>query len=160
MKKLNIISNSKDPVSKVLSNLAYTPFIYGGYKFPSVESVLQGIKFKDEKNRLKVFKMKGLDALKSGRKLNQVESKGKRYIYWDNKRVLYNSDQHRLLIACFIKEKVRQNLSVQKALISTEKFFIYHDAGQEDLKTSLPEKLFIEILLSERRILLRLKKLK
>lgn len=159
MKKLNIISTSKDSTSKILSNLSHTPFIYGGYSFYSVESALQGIKFEDHKERLKVFKMKGLDALKAGRKLNE-NSKGKRYVYWDDKRILYNSDSHRLLIAAFISEKIRQNLNVQKALISTENFFIYHDAGIENKKTSLPERLFIEILLSERKILLKLKSLK
>lgn len=159
MKKLNIISVSNDKNSKILSNLAHTPFNYGGYCFYSVESALQGIKFKDEKERLSIFNMKGLEALKCGRKLNKI-TKGKRYIYWDSKKISYNSEFHRLLIASFIKEKVRQNLSVQKALLYTKDFFIYHDAGIEDKKTSLPEKLFIEILLSERKILAKLKNLK
>jgi hypothetical protein len=103
--------------------------------------------------------MEGLKALKEGRKLNNKMDK-KRYVYWDNKKIPYNSQEHRLLIAMFIREKVRQSIKVQEALINTKGIFVYHDVGLENPKTSLPEKLFIEILLSERKILLKLLSLK
>jgi len=47
--ELNIRSDSTDPRGKILSNLADTPFEIEGTIFPSVESALQGIKFKDSK---------------------------------------------------------------------------------------------------------------
>lgn len=159
MEKINIKSDSKDPIAKVLSNLAYTPFTYGKYNFKSVESALQGIKFSNKSKRENVFKMEGLKALKEGRKLN-IKLNKKIYVYWNNKKIPYNSQEHRLLIAMFIREKVRQSTKVQEALISTNGTFIYHDVGLENPKTSLPEKLFIEILLSERKVLLKLLNLK
>lgn len=159
MKKLNIRSDSKDFNAKILSNLANTPFSYGKYKFQSVESALQGIKFANKIKREKIFKMDGMNALKEGRKLN-TQINIKRYVYWDKKKIPYNSQEHRLLIAMFIREKVRQSIEVQKALINTKGIFVYHDVGFENPKTSLPEKLFIEILLSERKVLLKLLSLK
>ncbi|KKR20847.1 MAG: hypothetical protein UT48_C0016G0039, partial [Parcubacteria group bacterium GW2011_GWE2_39_37] len=62
-------------------------------------------------------------------------------------------------LATFIHEKVRQNIAVQEALLSTEDLFIYHDVGPENSNTSLPETFYIEILLAERRLLQRLRNL-
>ena len=68
----------------------------------------------------------------------------------------YGSTNHRLLIAMFIREKVRQNQKVQEALLATTDNFIYHDVGEENPNTSLPEKIYVEILLSERNVLKRI----
>ena len=161
MKKINITSGSKDPIASILSNLANTPFSYGGYRFKCVEAALQGIKISNKKEREKVFKMNGLAALRVGRKITLgIKDGEKRYVYWMNKKIPYNSGDHRLLIASFIREKVRQSPQVQEALVKTKESFIYHDVGPEHPKTSLPEKLFIEILLAERQILIRLLSLK
>ncbi len=157
MEKINITSASKDPVAHILSNLADTSFSYGGYNFKCVEAPLQGIKYEDKSEREKVFAMNGLDALKAGRKITESIKDGEvRFVYWDEEKIVYNSQAHRLLIASFIREKVRQSEDVQNALIQTKDSFIYHDVGAEHPKTSLPEKLFIEILLAERQILLKL----
>jgi hypothetical protein len=161
MQKINITSTSKDSIAKILSNLAITPFTYGGYRFKCVEAALQGIKISNKNEREKVFKMNGLNSLKIGRKITlSIKDNEKRYVYWMNKKIPYNSQDHRLLIASFIREKVRQSSDVQKALLKTKGGFIYHDVGFEHPKTSLPEKLFIEILLAERKILSRLLSLK
>lgn len=161
MEKINITSGSKDPTAKILSNLANTPFSYGGYNFKCVEAALQGIKFADKAKREEVFSMNGLKSLKAGREItNNVKDGEERYVYWQEEKIPYNSQAHRLLIASFIREKVRQSKEVQDALIHTKGSFIYHDVGIEHPKTSLPEKLFIEILLAERKILLKLLNLK
>lgn len=161
MEKLNISFGSKDPVAKILSNLAPTPFEYEGYRFKCVEAALQGIKIVNKDERNKVFNMNGMNALKAGRVITMsIKDGDKRYVYWRNKKIPYNSQDHRLLIAAFIREKVRQSPKVQKALLETKGSFIYHDVGLEHPKTSLPEKLFIEILLAERKILSRLLSLK
>ena len=102
-----------------------------------------------------------MNSLKIGREITLVvKDNEKRYVYWGNKKIPYNSQAHRLLIASFIREKVRQSIEVQQALVKTKGSFVYHDVGPEHLKTSLPEKLFIEILLAERKILLKLLSLK
>lgn len=161
MQKINIMFNSQDPVAHILSNLAITPFSYGGYRFKCVEAALQGIKIANKAKREKVFKMNGMNSLKIGREITLAVRDGeKRCVYWENKKIPYNSSAHRLLIASFIREKVRQSVEVQHALIKTKGSFVYHDVGPEHPKTSLPEKLFIEILLAERKILLKLLSLK
>ena len=160
MNRINITSGSKDPIAKILSNLAHTPFSYGGYTFNCVEAPLQGIKIANKEKREKVFAMEGLDALKEGRVItNKVTKDVKRFVYWNNQKISYNSQAHRLLIAAFIREKIRQSIEVQTALMQTKGSFVYHDVGPENPNTSLPEKLFIEILLSERKVLLKLQSL-
>lgn len=159
--RLNIISNSSDWRGKILSNLADTPFRIGDRIFPSVESSLQGIKFSDPLDREKVFAMSGREALKAGRVITQSVEDGKDFfVYWQDEIIFFNSITHRMLIAMFIHEKVRQNPEVQRALLETEGIFIFHDTGgKENPHTSLPEKFYIEVLLSQRRLLQKLHKL-
>lgn len=158
--KLNIISDSDDPRAAILSNLAETPFTIDQYTFPSVESALQGIKFSDPETQQAVFAMDSKSALKAGRKITLAIDESKPpFVYWQGKEIEYNSAEHRMLIAMFIKEKIRQNPQVQEALLATEGEFIYHDAGVEHPNTSLPEKLYIEILLAERQILKKLREI-
>ncbi|MFA4942611.1 MAG: hypothetical protein WC564_03185 [Patescibacteria group bacterium] len=154
---LNIRSNSDDWRAAILSNLANTPIKIGELICPSVESLLQGIKFSDKEKREEIFKMSGIDSLKAGRAItNSINNANESYVYWDGKKIAYNSMEHRLLIAMFIHEKVRQNPDVQKALLETEGQFIYHDVGKENPTTSLPEKFYIQILLSQRKLLKKL----
>lgn len=160
MKKkiLNIRSDSKDWRGAILANPADTPFRIGKYLFPSVESALQGIKFKDIATMEKVFAMDGMNALRAGREITKLQKPGQAsYVHWDEQIIIYNSIGHRLLIAMFIGEKVRQNPKVQQALLETQGTFIYHDVGKESLRTSLPEKFYIQILLSQRALLKKLR---
>ena len=159
--RLNIRSGSSDWRGRILSNLAPTPFRIGDFVFPSVESPLQGIKFADPSTRQKVFVMNGLDALKAGRVITRtIKDDTNHFVYWQNERLSYNSLEHRLLIAMFIHEKVRQNPEVQQALLATAGTFIFHDTGgKESPHTSLPEKFYIEVLLAQRQLLKRLNKI-
>lgn len=161
MERINIRSDSPDWRGAILSNLAPTPFIAGGIMFPSVESALQGIKFADLEKRRQIFSLDGLGALREGRKITRELSDGKAsHIFWDGQIMEYNSIEHRLLIALFIAEKVRQNPKVQEALLATSGTFIYHEVGGENPRTSLPEKFYMEILISQRKLLKRLISLK
>jgi len=158
---INIRSDSEDWRGAILSNLAPTPFRIGHYLFPSVESALQGIKFSTKIKREEVYLLDGLSALKAGRKVTRdVVNHEVNYVFWDNKIIPYNSIEHRLLIAMFIAEKVRQNLKVQEALLATQGAFIYHDVDHEHPNTSLPEKFYIEILLAQRKLLKKLQSIK
>jgi hypothetical protein len=156
--KLNIRSDAKDWRAKILANPAESPFIIGEFMFRCVEAPLQGIKFEDPAMRKEVFAMGGMEALRAGRKVTEAIKKGEQaFVYWQDEIIIYNSIEHRLLLAMFIHEKVRQNPKVQEALLSTEELFIFHDVGIENPNTSLPEKFYIEVLLAERRLLKKLK---
>ena len=161
--KLNIRSDSPDWRGAILSNLAYTPFRIGRVQFKCVEGALQGIKLSPPHMQKNIFAMSGLNALRAGRRAvrrpfqNSVQS----YVYWQGEVIEYNSLEHRLLIAMFIGEKVRQNPRVQQALLETEGTFIFHDVGGvENPHTSLPEKFYIEVLLTQRRLLKKLHKIR
>jgi hypothetical protein len=157
MERLNIRSDSLDWRAKILANLPYTPFRISKYFFNCVEAPLQGIKFAELEMREKVFAMTGMEALKAGRQItNSIEEGKTASVYWNNEVIEYNSIEHRMLIAMFIHEKVRQNPKVQKALFATKDVFIYHDVGEESQHTSLPEKFFITVLLAERSLLEKL----
>jgi len=123
-----------------------------------VEAPLQGIKFRDQSMREKVFAMSGIDALRAGRPITiSLRDNGQASVFWQEEVIKYNSLQHRMLITTFIHEKVRQNPKVQQALLETEGTFIFHDVGRvENPYTSLPEKFYIEVLLAERRLLQKL----
>ncbi|MCB9815640.1 hypothetical protein H6785_03640 [Candidatus Nomurabacteria bacterium] len=158
MQKLNIKYNSEDWRGAVLSNLATTPFSVAGFDFLSVESAIQGIKFHSKNERESVFRMTGMDALKAGRPItNSISERVESFVYWEGQEFPYNSMDHRLLLAMFIGEKVRQNPNVQEALLATDGTFIYHDVGEENPNTSLPEKFYIQILLAQRSLLARLR---
>jgi len=157
---LNIKYRSEDWRGSILSNPADTPFRIGEIIFKSVESALQGIKKRDTKEQNIIFGLDGMSALREGRKITDSIVAGEEYfVYWDGQSILYNSTEHRLLIAMFIGEKVRQNKIVQQALLETWGTFIFHDVGQESPNTSLPEKFYIEILLSQRKLLRKLLKI-
>ena len=150
---INIQSRSENLDARILSNLANTPFEYGGYNFKCVEAALQGIKFKDKNRREEVFAMSGRKALQAGREItNSIKDGEERFVYWDNKEIIYNSDEHRELLAEFIRAKIRQNKGVQKSLLKLlKKNFIYHYIGEESPHTSLPEKFYMQVLIEEGR---------
>lgn len=156
--RLNIKSNSPDWRCSILSNLANTPFTVSEILFTSVESALQGIKFSKKEQREGVFRLSGIEALRAGREITRsIDPCKQAFVYWEDKKIVYNSMEHRLLIALFIQEKIRQNIKVQEALLATQGTFIYHDAGVENPNTSLPEKFYIQILLSQRDLLKKLR---
>lgn len=158
--RLNIHSRSEDERGRLLSNLAFTPIQIGDIVAPSVESLLQGIKLEDKLKQNEIFKMNGIDALRTVRGIiGSKKEDAEQYVYWNKERIVYNSTKHRLRLAMFIAEKISQNEKVQEALLSTVDCFIYHDVGEENPRTSLPEKFYIEVLLKQRDLLQKLQQL-
>ncbi|NTW14652.1 MAG: hypothetical protein HGA31_06555 [Candidatus Moranbacteria bacterium] len=158
--RLNIRSDATDWRAKILSNLTLTPFRIGDICFRCVEAPLQGIKSEDPEVRKEIFAMDGFQAMRKGREVVRTYGvDGPPFVYWHDERIPYHSTEHRLLIAMFIREKIRQNREVQEALLETEGDFIYHDVGPENPNTTLPEKFYIEVLLYERRLLRKLQSL-
>lgn len=171
---LNIKLNAREWYARVLSNLFETPFVIGGKSFRCVEAALQGIKFEETETQEEVFGMEGKSALLAGRKITDSIIDGvPLFVYWEGEEILYNSVEHRLLLAQFIAEKVRQSPETQEALLGTEEFFLYHDPSvrglpqahprvsppKENPSTSLPERFYIEVLLSQRYLLKVCKKI-
>jgi hypothetical protein len=59
---INAMSNSVDPNARLISNFAATPFDLDGRHYQSVESIWQGLKFPDERDRRRVAELDGPQA--------------------------------------------------------------------------------------------------
>lgn len=142
----NVHSKSRDERARLLSNFANRPFRIGGDMFASVEGFIQGIKFPQklmevDDLRYRAFASTGNYA-KSWAKLTLY-----RYVWWNGGELEYGSDAHHQLIESAIRAKFEQNPDCMEALLSTSEFALTHDTGgPESPDTSLPAKLFCEIL--------------
>ncbi len=176
---LNIRGNSDHPdpeqrrIERILSNLAPTPFTlhvpkvlegdyrgYGGVmKFSSVESLLQGIKFKEPERQQEIFTMKGIDALRAGRVITKsITDKSNHFIWFGGHSAQYGSLWHQLVIQSAQVAKFVQNPDAAQALMETVRYRIYHDVGPENPNTSLREPDYIQMLLWIRDSLLATRK--
>jgi len=139
---VNANSRSEDLTERILSNFSRHPFNLFGFEIASVEGFIQGIKFplKDPR-RETAFKLAGMGAKKIG---IQAENK---YVWLDLMgKLSYGSKEHYEIIEMAIKAKFQQNPDAMQALLSTGEKKITHEVGPESPQTSLPKKLFCEIL--------------
>ena len=157
---LNIRSDSRDWRAAILSNLAKTPFVIDGVACQSLESFLQAIKFSRKQERQEILMLSGMDALKRGRTVTQSVVLGETKVYWRGEEMLYGSDGHRLLLVRAIQAKIDQNERVRQALLETKGVFLFHDVGQEHPHTSLPEQIFVAVLVNQRDLLLKVARLR
>lgn len=63
---LNITSRIDDPVLRLISNLAETPFELDGRRYASVEGFWQGLKFSEQARRDQIATLSGLEARRAG----------------------------------------------------------------------------------------------
>ena len=157
--KLNISSGSENRVARILSNLnGNYPFWINKKKYDTVEQALQMIKYPEKSlERDLIFNFSGKNAGRTAKELGQ-SAKGK-YVYWEGKIIEYNSEEHRSLLKMFIQEKFYQNRKAMDALLSTvDRYELVHNVGPENPNTSLPKKVFLEILIEIRNKELDLRK--
>jgi hypothetical protein len=65
---INIVSNSPDPIAKIISNFATSPFDLDGQRYQSVESYWQGLKFPKDSDRRRLAQLDGPRARAEGEK--------------------------------------------------------------------------------------------
>jgi predicted NAD-dependent protein-ADP-ribosyltransferase YbiA (DUF1768 family) len=63
---LQVISTVKDPVIRLISNFAHTPFTLDGREYASVEGFWQGLKFAKDSDRRRLAAMWGREARQAG----------------------------------------------------------------------------------------------
>lgn len=116
-KTYNIDFRSSDPIEKILSNLAHTPFTLEVNNQPihcqSVEGLWQGLKLEGEA-REKTFNLYGFSAKFAGKgiKKDTFDLNGLKF--------KTGSSQHKAIIYNAIYEKVMQNKLVYQALLETK----------------------------------------
>jgi predicted NAD-dependent protein-ADP-ribosyltransferase YbiA (DUF1768 family) len=63
---INVVSDSPNPVARLISNFATTPFELDGQHYQSVESFWQGLKFTSDADRRRLAQLNGPDARAEG----------------------------------------------------------------------------------------------
>ena len=145
----NIIGNSRDERSRLLSNFVNRPFEIDGQWMASVEGFIQGIKFPlYSRDRNRAFASSGSYAKKMSPKVKPLG-------VWLTTRAsigyspltVYGSYEHHLQIARALCNKFNQNPDCMAGLLATKGLTLTHDTGTpESPDTSLPATFFCEIL--------------
>lgn len=127
---------AKNSISRVLSNLYPMSFKFRGKKVSSIESVLQGIKYKNKKTQAKVFGYSGVDAYHT-RTCNSFDFWGNDgVLYWQGKPIKRESEDYQN----FIDElylSVFKNPLYFRALIATGDKYLLHHIGRVDPKETV-----------------------
>lgn len=128
---LNIGYNSKNSLSRILSNLYHTEFRFKGKNVKSIEGVLQSLKYKDKKIQNIILKYYGLDAYHT-RGANTIDFWGQNgTLYWQGKPINRHSEDYQI----FIDElyiSAAKNPLYKKALLSTQNTYLLHHIGKDD----------------------------
>ena len=146
-KAIDISSTSKYPAGN-LSNFTPYTFTFRGIDFTSMESLLQGLKFKSIETQNSVFQRVGAKAKLRGKKrkwyLDQT-------LYWQGSPMKRDSAEYRALVREAF-EALSRNKDFQKALLATGNKTLYHTMGKSDpTRTILTEDEFCEILTDIRK---------
>ena len=127
---------AKNSISRVLSNLYPMSFKFRSKKVSSIESVLQGIKYKDKKTQAKVFGYSGVDAYHT-RACNSFDFWGNDgVLYWQGKPIKRESEDYQN----FVDElylSVFKNPLYFRALIATGDKYLLHHIGRIDPKETV-----------------------
>ncbi|MBR2909698.1 MAG: hypothetical protein IKC11_05070 [Clostridia bacterium] len=129
---INISYNSKEHLSRMLSNLYPMEFTFRGKKVKSIEGVLQGIKYKDKKIQNLVLKYSGIDAYHTrGANTLDVWTKTQR-LYWQGKEMARESEEYQDFLDELYLSAIKNPLYL-RALISTEDKYLLHHIGNTDI---------------------------
>ncbi len=140
--ELNIISTSRDPRARFLSNLVNRPFEMEGQMFASFEGFYQGIKFPPEdRRRWRAFASSYGYAKQFGQ-----EAIGD-YVWWPDEKIHYASRRHKEILARGLRASFEQNPDRMEALLATRGLKLRHETGEKEKPYSpLPKKEFCKLL--------------
>ena len=142
-----INSKSNSRIGRVLSNESTRyPFKINGKIYYSVRMAHEMIKFPPNSiERNNILNLSKQDAEIMANELGKEAKKD--YVYWDGKRFQYNSVEHQMLIASFIREKFYQNKKLMEILLTTENRILDYYQNNSDIKNSiLTKETFLFIL--------------
>lgn len=140
---IDIYSKSEYP-SNVLSNFYPNEFTYDGVKCGSMEGFLQSLKYKSIKKQQKICLLSGKEAKKKGKYKFLWKLTGN--VHWQGKKIKRQSQEYKdLILNAYIA--LSKNDEFIKAIKATEnKTLIHSVGGQDERKTILTEKEFIDAL--------------
>jgi predicted NAD-dependent protein-ADP-ribosyltransferase YbiA (DUF1768 family) len=111
---INVVSTSPDPIARLISNLASTPFQFDDQHYQSVESFWQGLKFPSDGDRRHVAQLEGARARSEG----EAQGYGPTVSY-GGKEVVVGTWAHWQLMEQACRAKFQQNKEAQVALLAT-----------------------------------------
>jgi predicted NAD-dependent protein-ADP-ribosyltransferase YbiA (DUF1768 family) len=111
---INAVSNSSDPVARLISNFAPTPFELDGRLYRSVESFWQGLKFASEDDRRRIADMAGADARAEGERKGYGST-----IRYCGEEVTVGTWSHWRLMLRACRAKFAQDHDARAALLAT-----------------------------------------
>lgn len=137
---IDIYSGGKYPAN-ILSNFAYHPFEFRGFKINSMEGLISGLTYKDPIEQMRIFLLHGLEAKDAAK---PWELAGK--VYWQGTPIDRCSQEYQDFFDDAY-DALYTNVDFKKALDSTKGNKIKHSIGCKDrMKTLLTEHEFVDRL--------------
>ena len=153
---LNIGYNFKNHLSRVLSNLFPIKFKFRGKTVHSIESVLQGVKYRDKKMQNLVLEYSGLDAyhIRGANTQNPWNNDG--LLYWQGKEMQRDSEEYQLFLDELYISAV-QNPIYRQSLLSTGGVYLLHHIGKDSPSETVLTRFEFELRLNSLREYLKLR---
>ena len=130
---INVGYKLKGAKSKLLSNLYPYEFKFRGKKVYSIESVFQGIKFKDIKEQNLVLKYSGLPAVNI-KGASDYDWKETGIVYWQGKGINRFSNEYQDFVDELYISAI-QNPLYRKAIRNTDKYILHSLGNMEEKET-------------------------
>ena len=123
---INVISTSREPEVRLISNFAETPFSLDGRTYASVEGFWQGLKFADEKKRSETATLSGPQARRAGDAVGERET----FIY-EERTIRTGSPEHWRLMERACEAKFSQHEEARRALLNTNERPLVHKTRRD-----------------------------
>jgi len=111
---INVVSNSPDPVARMIGNFATAPFVLDGQQYLSVESFWQGLKFADPAERRRLAKVDAPRARDEGDRKGYGAT-----VSYGGQEIAVGTWAHWQLMERACRAKFEQNAQAREALLST-----------------------------------------
>jgi predicted NAD-dependent protein-ADP-ribosyltransferase YbiA (DUF1768 family) len=111
---INVVSTSNNPVARTISNFAPTPFELDGWRYQSVESFWQGLKFPDEADRRRLAELDGTQARTEGEEQGYGTT-----VSYGGEAIFVGTSAHWRLMEQACRAKFEQNAQARAALLAT-----------------------------------------
>ncbi|HEY9871235.1 MAG TPA: hypothetical protein V6D08_18890 [Candidatus Obscuribacterales bacterium] len=146
-KPLNVASMSVEPIAKLLSNFAETPFVLDGVRYASVEGFYQSLRITDPVRRAQVSQLHGKEAKAAGNGFKTATHGEYRGEVFE-----LGSPRHHEIVKRAIRAKLEQNPELARQFIETHPRPIIHNTGRPESKsTKYPGAVFSQTLMELRQ---------
>lgn len=141
---INVVSNSRDPACRLISNFAETPFTLDGAGYRSVESFWQGLKFERAADRRRLAEASGGEARSRG----EAQGYGEKLAY-GGAEIVVGTFAHWQLMERACRAKFEQHGEARAALLGTGQRPLEHRVRRDS--RTIPGAIMAEIWMRIRK---------